>query len=1014
MRYYLLGPLLVLGDDGGPVALGGQGERALLTVLLLNANRAVSAARLIDVLWGEGPPPTAVNALQAQVSRLRKKLAGPAGAKERLQGSPAGYRLEVGPGELDLGRFQELTARADRPAAELSAALAEALALWRGPALAGVSSDALAGEAARLEEMRMVALERRVEADLALGRHHVLVPELDALVHDHPLREGLRGQLMVALYRTGRQADALAAYREGRAVLAEELGIDPGPALQALEVAVLQQAPEVAAPPATPASAQPVTLAGEVEPAGPGRPSAGRHNLPQPLSSFIGREAETMALGRLVEAHRLAVVVGPGGVGKTRLALQVAAGQLERFEDGVWLVELASLRNPDLVANAVADALGVRQQPGRPVLATLLDALRHRRSLLVLDNCEHVVGSCAHAVEVLLGAGPGLSVLATSREPLGAEGEQVFRLGPLSTPVTGDEALDPTLLAKSDAVALFVERAAAQRPGFVLDGSNAAAVAGICARLDGIPLALELAAARLRSMSVHDIQARLADRFVVLTGARRTAPPRHQTLEALIGWSYDLLSPAEQAVFARLSVFAGGWRLEQAEQVCAGEAVTTAEVASLLSALVDKSLVEVEPTGPAARYRLLETVRQYAHQRLAEAEEAERTTRAHARAYLALAETAAPHLRGQAQAEWLVRIDEDLDNVRVAAATLLAAPDGAEEALRLVRAQRWYGDLRPRYGEDIEMAQAALGMPGADARTLLRAQALLTLLSLKNRTGDLAMVASTAEEGLAIARAHADSPTVVDLLIYRVYGAYCQGDRSPQILAMARECIDLARQCGDPHLAGRAWMTAPGVLEFSTALEYRRQAVTWVRGTGDRHWLSLALNTLADNEIGVGDLAAAKADLDEAIGMVESLGGENQNLAVLHFNAGLAAFLAGDASGAAARFSASFGVAERVGARLGQAASVFGLAWCASARGDAPRAAYLHGTAAAVSELLGQQRLPPLEAGITEKDMRKLQEELGPEAFEGAFSSGAQLARTWWQVDSRTRETAIFSTRAPG
>jgi predicted ATPase/DNA-binding SARP family transcriptional activator len=1012
MRYYLLGPLLVLGDDGGPVGLGGEGERALLTMLLLNANRVVSAARLMEALWGEDPPPTAVNALQAHVSRLRKKLAGPAGAKDRLAGSPAGYRLEVGPGELDLGRFEELTL-AVGPPAELAAALAEALGLWRGPALAGVSSDALVGEAARLEEVRMVALERRIEADLALGRHQVLVPELEALVHDHPLREALRGQLMVALYRTGRQADALAVYRQGRAVLAEELGIDPGPALQALEVAILQQAPEVAAPPVAPPPAPPVTGAGEVEPPGPGRPPGGRHNLPPPLSSFIGREAEAMALGRLVEAHRVAVVVGPGGVGKTRLALQVAAGQLERCEDGVWLVELAPLRGPDLVASAVADALGVREQAGRPVLATLQDALGHRSLLVVLDNCEHLAEACAILVEALLRAGPGVHVLATSREPLGVDGEQVFRLGPLSTPVAGDEALEPGQLAKSDAVALFVERAAAQSPGFVLDGSTAAAVAGVCVHLDGIPLALELAAARLRSMSVHDLEARLADRFVVLTTARRTAPPRHQTLEALIGWSYDLLGPEEQAVFARLALFAGGWRLDQAEQVCAGGAVTTAEVAGLLAALVDKSLVEVEPTGRAARYRLLETVRQYADQRLAAAGEAEGTARAHARAYLALAEMAAPHLRGQAQAEWLVRIDEDLDNIRVAAATLLAAPDGAEEGLRLVRAQRWYGDLRPRYGEDIELAEAALSLPGADAPTLLRAQALVALLSLKDRAGDLAMVRTRAEEGLAIARDHGDTPTVVDLLIYRVFLAYCQGDRSPEAVAMARECTELARQCGDPHLGGRAWCTAPVVLGSSTALEYARQAVAWLRSTGDRHWLSIALTNLADDEIGVGDLAAAKAHLEEAIGMIESLQGDSADLGVGYFNSGLVSFLNRDAGDAAACFSASFAATERVGDRRGQALSVFGLAWCASAAGDAPRAAYLHGTATAVSELLGQ-RMPPLEASITESDIRKLQEELGPEAFEGAFGSGAQLARTWWQVDSRTREAAIFSTRSPG
>jgi predicted ATPase/DNA-binding SARP family transcriptional activator len=1009
MRYCLLGPLEVLGDDGSPLVLSGQRERALVAVLVLNANRAVSPARLVDALWGEEPPATATNALQVRVSKLRKKLAAASTRKDLLRSVPAGYVLEVGPGELDLDRFEGLTAGSGGGQAELSRRLGEALALWRGPALAGVDTDVLAGDAARLEESRMVALERRIDADLALGRHHGLVPELEALVRANPLREGLRGQLMVALYRAGRQAGALAVYRQGRAVLAEELGIDPGPALQALEVAVLQQSPEIAVPSAAKAGprAERAELTRATERRG--------HNLPRALSNFVGREAETGVLGQLIDAHRLAVVVGTGGVGKTRLALEVAGALTDRFDEGVWLVELASLRNPNLVVDVVAEALGVPEQPGRPLLESIVDALGQKRPLVVLDNCEHLAAACARVVESLLRGCPGVHVLATSREPLGVDDEQVFRLAPLPTPVLYDRELGAEEAAASDAVQLFVERASAQRPGFALDDANAGAVASICQQLDGLPLALELAAARLRSMSVFDIEARLAGRFSLLSGGRRTAPARHQTLQALIDWSYEMLASPEQAVLRRLSIFAGGWRLDQAEQVCTGGELTRDEVAGHLGALVDRSLVEMEPTGKVARYRLLETVRQYASERLAKSGEAEAVAKSHALAYLELAEVATPHLIGPAQAQWLARLDEDLGNLRVAAATLLGAGDGAEEALRLVAAQRWYWDVRARYREDIELAEAVLSLPAAQAPSRFRAQALLTLLSQKRWTGELAMDLARVEEGLAMARSHSDTPTTVGFLWLSAFGAYFQGDSSnPAVRAMANEAIEMARQSGDPHLLGRALAVAVGGgTDKGFARECREQAVALFRASGDRFWLSQALNNLADNEIASGDLADARAHLQEGIGIAAWLMGDSAMLSLMYANSGLAAVLQGDLASACVSYSDAFAVAERAGSRHIQAYSIFGLALCASAEGQARQAASLHGISQGLFGQLGHV-LSPTEAGPAERDWRKLREELGPDTFEEVFASGRQLATSWWQVDRQARAAAIFAPQPLG
>jgi predicted ATPase len=489
--------------------------------------------------------------------------------------------------------------------------LEEALGLWRGPALAEFAEQPWAqAEAARLEELRLQAIEALVELRLAVGGHVGMVGELEGLVAAHPMRERLRGQLMVALYRSGRQADALGVYQQAREALAEELGIDPSPELQRLHHQILVQDSALDAtggPPAAPA-----------------------HNLPERLTSFVGRDAELGEVGKLVEQYRLVTVIGPGGVGKTSLAIELARRLVGGYPDGVWLVELAALQDPAMLAEVVVASLGLDAEPGEPgtrppaPLDRLAEFVRDKALVVVLDNCEHLAAVCAGLVQRLLRAGPRLRVLATSREVLGVAGEAVWPVPPLAVPAgpagagldlelglelgVGEVGLGPEVLVRFDAVRLFVDRAVAADPGFVLDGANGPVVAELCRRLDGLPLAIELAAARTRALPVAELAARLDDRFRLLAGGGRTSERRQQTLRATIDWSWELLEEGDRRLWRRLSVFSGGWTLAAAEVVGAGEGLEGAGVVEGLVRLVDRSLV-VAVGGEPARFGLLESLR---------------------------------------------------------------------------------------------------------------------------------------------------------------------------------------------------------------------------------------------------------------------------------------------------------------------------------------------------------------------------------------------------------------------
>ena len=610
--FRVLGPVSVWHNDA-PLPLGGPRHRRLLAVLLLNADRVVPTGRLVEALWGDEPPASAPAMVHVRVSELRSTLRsfrpdGQAGVVNEA----GGYVLRLGDDELDCDRFAELVAdglaalhRGD-PVAAL-AHLTAGLALWRGPALGEFHDEAFAADSvARLETLWQQAWEARIQAELDQGRHAQVIGELEAAVRDHPLREPLWGHLMTALYRSGRQGDALAAFGRARAELADQLGLDPGPQLQAMHRAILNQDPD---PPRSGTDRGPPSACRGRPPI---RPLA---TCAIPLTTFIGRARELADVLSTVRQSRLVSVTGVGGVGKSRLAIEVCLRCRPDFPGGVWWVDLAALQQPGLVAQVVAATLGVREHGRRETLQLLIDHLVDADTLIVFDNCEHMVTEVADLVNELLAACPRLRVLSTTRERLGINGEILHPLTGL--PVSALELTDTATIRQYDAVRLFEDRARAARPDFVLSETSAAAAADVCRQLDGLPLAIELAAARANALSVADIAVRLDDRFRLLRRGTRSGLPRHQTLRAAIDWSFELLSPREQILFAQLSVFVGGFTLHAAGIVGADDSYDDMTVTELLVQLVDKSLVAMsEPGIGPQRYWLLETMRAYGRERL--------------------------------------------------------------------------------------------------------------------------------------------------------------------------------------------------------------------------------------------------------------------------------------------------------------------------------------------------------------------------------------------------------------
>jgi predicted ATPase/DNA-binding SARP family transcriptional activator len=940
MEFRLLGPLEVC-HEGRPLALGGPKQRALLAILLIHANQAVSTDRLIDDLWGEKPPDTADNTLQVYVANLRKLLQPdrPRGARsDVLLTRPPGYLLRVGDDEFNVLRFQALVEDGrrslDADPRVAAARLRAGLALCRGPALADFAFEPFAAaEATRLEELRMSALENRIDADLALGAHAAVVAELEGLVTVHPLRERLRAQLMLALYRCGRQAEACRVYDAARAALVEDMGIDPGPHLQGLLKAILNHDPALAAP--RPSSSHVMPSAG-------GPADSAVHNLPVELTSFIGRECELEEVNRLLRSRRLVTLTGAGGSGKTRLALRVAADVLGDYPAGVWLVELAPLADPGLVPRAVGAALGIREEPGRTMTEALVERLPAQRLLLLLDNCEHLVEPCAELAHALLSAGTELRILATSREALNVPGELAWRVPPLSLPEP-DTTSPPAALADYAAIRLYVERAAAVRPGFVLDYDNAGAVTAICRRLDGIPLAIELAAARVRTMSPQEILQRLDHSFELLTGGARTARPRQQTLRATVDWSHDLLSLSEQVLFRRLAVFAGGFGLADAERVCADQELADGAVLDLLDHLVDKSLVLAEPgAAGSTRYRLLETLREYASERLQAAGEEVALRSRHLAHFLDLVEATHQHKMVSGSDAGLPVLTLNQDNLRAALGWGREA-----DALRTLRMSTGLLDfwLSNDLAEGRRWLEESLAQ--VTERTPERARGLLAAGALANVQRLYDEARRYLEESLAIS---------VEL-----------GDRRGE--AWARTTLGQLCWAIEDHGGGRAQL---------------ERSIPMHEELGDRFGLARALIHLGSALSIPGGDAEGRCHLERGVAMAEELG-DRWGMAYGLMLLGFAEIEAGKGASAGLRFRDALNL--RVGGFM--AGPLEGLAHLV-AEESAERAMRLLGAAMEIRDRFGGRR-PPVMDRVIEPIRGRAERHLEPDLARRAWDEGHQM-----------------------
>ena len=873
MQFRILGALEV-DDDGRTVAVGGAKPRALLATLLLHANDVVSVDRLTDALWGDEPPETAKNALQVHVSQLRKAL-----GNDVVERRGSGYVIEVDSADLDLIRFQELCAEArSLPPAEGAERLRSALALWRGePEFDRV----------RLEELRLAALEDRIDLDLELGRHTEVIAELQGLVDAEPLRERPRAQLMLALYRSGRQADALAEFARARETLVDELGVEPGPELQRLQRAVLEQDPSMAAP----AAPRPVS------------------RLPAPPTPLIGRRrelAETAAL--FAGGVRLMTLTGPGGIGKTRLALELARAIEPELEHGATLIRLSTVFDPALVPDAIAQGVGV-PEANRD---TLLELLRPRSQLLVLDNFEQLLPAAPFLSE-LLEAAPEIRLLVTSRAVLHVAGEQEYPVPPLE-----------------EAEELFVARAQAVDPSYRPDD----AVRDVCTRLEGLPLAIELAAARVKLLSTRAIADRLERSLDLLTAGRADVPTRQQTLRATIDWSYGLLDADEQRLFVRLAVFSGGASLEAIEDVCGGGLDT-------LASLVDKSLLR----GSGDRFAMLELLREYA----AELGVSLEVKQAHLAHYLTLVESAPPNQL--AAAERLDRLELEHANLRAALAFAIEQRDRAS-AVRLAAALSGFWNIHGYLVEGRGVYEAVLALDGeAPLQAVQKCQNGLGIM--------LAELGEFAAAEDAFTRA-----------------------------------LELARELDDPVRVGAALSNLGNLAQFRGDIAEARRLITAAidsyAGTGQERNRAITTSNLGIVEFRDGDLVEADRVLRVALALAREIHERREEAAVLRWLARVQLDL-GAVDEARALLEDSIPATDEVGDRHGIADSLEIAAAVAAADGSPLEAAQLLGAAEAVRTSIGAHRVPDTSDWY-DRTRSRIEELATPEVFDPEYRIGLKLS----------------------
>jgi predicted ATPase/DNA-binding SARP family transcriptional activator len=1026
MEFRVLGPFEVTRGDQG-LALGGAKQRALLAILLIEANHVVGLDRLAELLWRGDPPATSDHIIEVYVSQLRRVLE-PTGAPYRvLVRKPSGYMIQVAPAEVDSAEFQRLVEESRAaPPDQVEDRLTRALAMWRGPALADFAAEPFAlSEAARLNELRLHAREELIDARLALGRHGRLVGELQALVEEHPMRERLCGQLMLALYRSGRQAEASAVYQRTRLRLVDELGMEPGPDLQALLKRILQQDSSLGAAPGRPVTAAlpsgtvtflltdlegstrrwdryPAEMrqamvvhdellgrlvaahggvqvesgregdsvfaaftrasdavacgvaaqrafadqawpkgadlhvriainSGESElrgghyygptvyrcarvlvtgygdqvlvtqashdlavdalPGGVGLRDLGshrlrdlerpehvfqavgpglraefpplksmdprRHNLPVSPTGFVGRASDLTEIQQMLAATRMLTLVGAGGTGKTRLALQAAAEMIDGFRDGVWLVELASIGEPELVVQTVAETLGVREEAGRPILKTLSEWLREKNLLLLLDNCEHLIPAVVRLADRLLRDCRDLRLLATSRAALRVDGEAVLRIGPLPEP---------------DAIILFADRSSAAQRDFHLTDDNAASIVQICRRVEGIPLAIELAAGRSRMMTPAEILARLQQSFAVLAGGTRSADSRHETMKAAMDWSYWLLNQEEQSLFRRLSVFTGGFTLEAAESVGGG-------TLELVGQLVDKSLLTPhESVDRTTRYSILETVKEYAHGRLVEHGELETTHLRHAAYFAQLVEAARTRMTGPDRKKWLRTLGAEVDNFRSVFESSTVAP---QTALALAAGLAEFWEARGEYSEGRARLDAALALNPEPTR--IRSEGLQAAGLLAFLQGDQSAASAYTQQALDLTQPLHDTEGEARCL-QQLGQIAVQSEDFAAARTFLAEALEIATRHGDGHIQSlcewRLGLVAMFTKDVIGAAAHFQTSLDLSRRIGDVETEAMSLLLLGNISLRENRIDEARSQLRESL-VIQRVEGSSRSIANL-------------------------------------------------------------------------------------------------------------------------------------
>ena len=983
LQIELLGPVEAR-VDGRAVALGGQRPRALFAVLALMGDRVVPTDRLIDELWGEDPPARARESLQMHISRLRKGLAEAGADGGRLVSQARGYRLDVRPGERDVDHWQQALGRARHARADGEPRVArerveEALGVWRGQPLGGVSTNSLlAAERARLEEERLGAVIEGIELDLELGRHGELLGQLEALVIAHPFQERLVELQMLALYRCGRQADALAAFQAVRGRFVDDLGIEPAQPLRDLHADVLKHSAELSPPAGT--TAEKTTLEAQPRPATPSALSNRR--LPVPPNRTIGRERDIVAVGERLRGGsvRLVTLTGPGGVGKTRLALEAARAVQEDFTDGAQFVSLAALRRPEDVPAAIVKALGIIALSGESADQAAERFLAAKHLLLITDNLEQLLAA-APFIGRLLEACPSLTILATSREPLMLQAEERYPVSPLALPERGSHR-GPGALADTDAVALFCERARARDPDFDLGDGNANAVAEICRRIDGLPLAIELASARCGLLSPSEIADRLETALGAPGAGARDAPARQQTLGATIDWSHELLSDAEKRCFARFAVFAGGATVEAAETITTGGMAT-------LEGLVTKSLLTRRRHAFApTRLGMLETIRAYAGDRFASAADVEAVREDHFHYYLALVQRHGTDraLRGAGAREHLAGLDAEIDNLHAALAWAITRPS-AERAVAMVAALGCYWVMRERYADAVDWIEQALNLPRADAHPALRVRALCTKATCLRPIGRGAEAPTLVAAAEAIARRLGDPVVLSQALQSRVQHEI-GAEQLDVADALADEALHWARAAGDDwEIAAASRGKAIAASSTADLRERVARAASLLTDVGNVHELAVLLTDAAYAALCLGSERDAQDFAARATPITRAL--DNRYIRMVNSgNLGLAALLTGETDTALHAFREELTLCRETVVRPHAFEGLRGLAAIAAVNGDGERAATLVGAANAHRYDIPED---PVEARLEGAFFEPARTRCGTNAWNAAARAGSAL-----------------------